>query len=144
MDIEECVEKGLLQRGKPDAVLAGKEWREAGLDLAEAKVLLKEKRFKRSIEAAYYAMFHAAKTILFKEGFREKAHYAVLVVLEDMVKNGKLGQRFADDYRAALHAREGADYHYSYSQETAVDLVLIAEEFVQEMGKQKPTEVAKG
>lgn len=135
MELEECIEKGLLQRIKPDLELAAKEWKEAGFDLADAKALLKEKRFKRSTEASYYAMFHAAKAVLFKSGFREKAHYAVFVVLQDMTKKGGLEQRFADDYRAALHAREGADYHYTYSGETAADMVAIASSFVSEMGR---------
>ena len=133
MDIDECIEAGLLQKTRPDAVLAEKEWREALLDLSEAKALLKGEMFKRSIEAGYYSMFHAAKAILFKNGFREKAHFAIIVVLEDLAKKGKLEQRFVDDYRAALHAREGADYHYTHSKETASDLLSIADEFVAEM-----------
>ncbi|MEW6329388.1 MAG: HEPN domain-containing protein [Candidatus Micrarchaeota archaeon] len=135
MDVKECIGKGLLQRVPPNRELSAKEWREAELDMAEAKALLKEKRLKRSTTTSYYAMFHAAKAVLFKLGFREKAHYAIAVVLEDLAKRGKLEMRFADDFRAAMHAREGADYHYSYSEETARSLVSIAGEFVTEMKK---------
>jgi len=39
---------------------------------------------------SYYAMFHAAKAVLFSMGLREKKHFAVTMVLEMLSKEGKI------------------------------------------------------
>lgn len=74
-------------------------------------------------------MFHSAKAVCFKQGYREKRHFAVLVVLEDLNKKGKIEVKFVNDFGAAISAREGADYRYSYSKERAEQSLKIAKEF---------------
>lgn len=133
LNVEDCIAAGHLQRIPANEGYAAKEWRECGNDFREAKDRLKAKRFKWSTISAYYAMFHAAKALLFKLGFREKAHYAIGVVLEDLVKKGKLESKYANDFRAAMSVRESADYRYVYSEETANNLVEIAGDFIAEI-----------
>ncbi len=135
MNLHECIEDGLLRKIAPDKALSGKEWSEAQLDLNDAVQLFEEKRFKRSTTAAYYAMFHAAKAVLFQLGYKENAHYAISVVLDDLVKQGKLESTHANDFRAALHARQQADYHYDYSKQNAAQVVEVAREFVKRIEK---------
>ncbi len=126
MDVDKCIELGHLQRIKPDTALAEKEIKEALYDLSDARAMLREKRFKRALATAYYATFHAAKAVLFKHGYWEKAHYAAGVVLGEFAKNGLLESRYASDFKAAMHAREEADYCYSYSKKTAEHVFKIA------------------
>ena len=94
-----------------------------------------EEDYKWCIVKCYYSMFHAAKAILFKLGYTEKKHIAVLIVLEELNKQGKLESRFITNFKASMSARQDADYHYSYSKETAEHEITIAKEFLEDMGR---------
>jgi len=72
---------------------------------------------------------------LFKAGLREKAHYAIGIVLEDFAEKGLLEQKNVEDYKAAIFAREQADYNYPHSKETAAQMLSMAKEFVSAMKK---------
>ncbi|MBI2126705.1 MAG: HEPN domain-containing protein [Thaumarchaeota archaeon] len=78
-------------------------------------------------------MFHAARAVLFGLGLREKRHFAIGVVLEDLNKKGKLESSFVNDFNAAVSAREGADYHYTYSKEAAQHSLPWQRSFFQEL-----------
>ena len=135
MGLKDVIEKGHLREIEPNIEFAFKEWKESELDLKTASSELKAGGFKWSIIKSYYSMFHAAKAVLFKAGFREKTHYAVVFVLQDFAEKGLLEQKFIEDYKAAIFAREQADYHYSHSRETALQMLEIAGEFIAEMKK---------
>ena len=129
MSIADCIEKGHLVKIKPDEVLAKKELNEAAYDIEKAEKAIGEHDYKWSIIKSYYAMFHAARAVLFRLGYHEKRHYAIAVVLEELHKQGKVTLRTIDDFKSAVAAREDADYHYTYSQETAAYTLQIAAEF---------------
>jgi len=129
MDIEECLEKGFLKKIETDENLIKKELSEADYDLERAEKAFEEEDSKWCIIKSYYSMFHSARAILFKIGYREKRHFAVGMVLEDLNKKGKLESEFINDFNAALSSREEADYHYTYSEETAKHILYIAKEF---------------
>lgn len=130
MRIEECVEKRYLVRTKPDKELIQKEVREADYDLEKAENTFREKDYKWSIVKSYYAMFHIARALLFKLGWREKRHYAVVVVLEDLNLKGKIESKYVNDFKSALYSREEADYHYVYSEELARKNLEMCKEFL--------------
>lgn len=135
MDIDKYIAGGYLKRIKPAEDLVIKEFKEAKYDLSKAKRAIDDEDYKWAIVKAYYAMFHSAKAILFKIGLREKAHFVIGEVLEEISKKGKLESSFVDDFRAAMAARIAADYHYEYSEKSARELVEIAEEFIKRMKK---------
>ncbi|MBI2507374.1 HEPN domain-containing protein [Candidatus Woesearchaeota archaeon] len=131
MDINDCLEKGILQKINVDEKLVQKEINEAYYDLESAKKAFEEGDFKWGIVKSYYSLFHAARAVLFELGYREKRHFAVRVVLEELNKKGKLEMRFINDFNAAMSSREDADYHYVYSKDIAEHNLSIAEEFIQ-------------
>jgi len=133
MDIESCLREGFLQEIKIERDLIEKELEEAKYDSGKAKRAFEEGDFKWSIVKSYYSMFHAARAVLFSLGFKERRHFAIRVVLEDLNAKGKLESRFISDFSAALGAREDADYRYTYSQETAAYLLRAAEDFLARM-----------
>lgn len=133
MNIGECVEKRFLLKIESDKKLVHKELKEADYDFKKAQKSFKEEDFKWAIVKGYYAMFHAARAVLFDLGFREKRHFAIGVVLEDLNKRGKLESRFVNDFNAGVQTREDADYHYVYSKEIAENSLIIADEFVHRM-----------
>jgi len=135
MDVEGCLREGFLQRMKVERDLIEKEFKEAKYDLGKAERALEEGDFKWSIVKSYYSMFHAARAVLFSLGFKERRHFAIRVVLEDLSAKGELENRFISDFSAALGAREDADYRYTYSQETANYLLKAAGDFLARMKK---------
>ncbi len=135
MDIESCLRDGFLQRMRVERDLIEKELEEAGYDLGKAERALDEDDFKWSIVKSYYSMFHAARAVLFSLGLRERRHFAIRVVLEDLTAKGKLESKFVSDFSAALGAREDADYRYTYTQETATYLLGAAGDFLAKMKK---------
>ncbi len=135
MDAEELIRAGYIQKVPPAKDLADKEFTEADYDLGRAHAELEGEDFKWAIVKAYYAVFHSAKGILFLLGYREKAHFAVGQMLELLSKDGKLESSFVADFKAALSARQGADYHYDYSRALAKEMVELADGFVARMKK---------
>jgi uncharacterized protein (UPF0332 family) len=135
MDIETCMQEGFLQRIEVEPDLIEKELGEAKYDIRKAERAFEDGDFKWSIVKSYYSMFHAARVVLFSLGFKERRHFAIRVVLENLNMKGKLESRFISDFSAALGAREDADYRYTYSQETAAYLLKAAGDFLVRMKK---------
>ena len=133
MDIETCLREGFLQQIKVERDLIEKEFKEARYDIGRAERAFEEGDFKWSIVKSYYSMFHAARAVLFSLGLKERRHFAIRVVLEDLNAKGKLESKFISDFSAALGAREDADYSYTYSQETADYLLKAAGDFLARM-----------
>lgn len=135
MEIDELMEKGYLTRISVDKKLISKELEEAEYDLGRANIALGQKDFKWAIIKAYYSMFHAAKSLLFSLGLKERKHFAVGMVLEQLNEDGKLESKYVNDFRAAMSSREDVDYRYVHSSDTAIYIVDIAEEFLDKIKK---------
>ena len=133
MNIKDCLAKGYLKRIDPDFELASKEINEAKYDIEKAKKAFDDEDYKWCIIKAYYAMFHAAKAALFTSGYVEKRHIAVLIVLEEFEKEGRLSSISITDFKAAMTSREDADYHYSYSHKVAEQEIQAAIDFLDEI-----------
>lgn len=118
---------------KPAPDLVKKELDEADYDYESAEKAFSDEDWKWAIVKSYYCMFHAARAVLFKLGLKETRHFAIGIVLEDLSKKGKLEAKYVNYFDAAVSAREDADYHYSYSKDTAGHTLEIAEEFLERM-----------
>lgn len=129
MDFTSLVALGYLSKIQPSLDLAQKEMLENDIDLKAAESELKNGGYKWSIIKSYYSMFHSSKSILFLLGYKEKSHFGVGESLSVLSKSGKLESSFVNDFKAAISAREGADYHYSHDESTAKDMYLIAKGF---------------
>ncbi len=133
MNIEDCIRKGYLQKIKPDPELIKKEFEESAYDLEKAGKALEDEDFKWAIVKGYYSMFHSARAVLFSMGLRERRHFAVEIVLENLSKKGKIEVIYLDYFSASMEARENADYRYKYSKETAEEMIEYAEKFLEKM-----------
>lgn len=135
MDIKKCLEEGFLKKVKPNKKEIEKEIKESRSDLKDARFSFKMGKYKWCTIQAYYSMFHAARSVLISQGFKERRHFAICVVLESLTKNKKLEAYFVDDFKAAMFAREEADYESYYSKERAEQVLATAEEFYERMRK---------
>jgi len=133
MDLEECLEKGFLKKTKVERERIEKELDESEKDFKDANASLRARKFKWAIIQSYYSMFHAAKAVLLSLGFKERRHFAIAVVLDDLVKGKKLESKFVDYFKAGVFTREEADYELEYSQERAKSLLETVEEFNRRM-----------
>ncbi|HIH17257.1 MAG TPA: HEPN domain-containing protein [Nanoarchaeota archaeon] len=133
MDLNKAISERRLVKIEPSEDLAVKELKESLNELKRAKKASSDNDEKLVITSSYYSMFHAAKALLFKLGWLEKSHIAILVILEDLNKKGKLETRFLNYYRSAMNAREAADYNYTYSSAAAEECLSRAEEFSKEI-----------
>jgi len=133
MNIRKAIKEGILEKIDIDKKLISKEFSESEYDFEKAEKAFEEEDYKWCIIKCYYSMFHSARAILFKLGFKERRHFAIKVVLDDLNIKGKLESIYVNDFKAAVSAREDADYHYSYSKESAEHIKDIAEEFNNKM-----------
>jgi hypothetical protein len=76
-----------LLRIRADRKLVLKEIEGASYDLRRARKSLDDDDAKWAIVKAYYAMFHAARALLFSKGFREKSHRALLAALRELFRS---------------------------------------------------------
>lgn len=133
MNIKDCLKKRFLLKIKPKKDIVKKEIDEAEYDFKKAEEAFNEEDYKWSIVKGYYSMFHAARAVLFNLGLREKKHFVIGIVLEDLNKKGKLELKYVNNFKAASSSREDADYHYTYSKEIAKHNLEIAKEFIDKM-----------
>lgn len=137
MDIKECFEKGLLKRDIKDIRRSAKS-----IEAAKRKIEIAKKTFdvdilEESIINAYASMFHASRAILFRDGVKEKSHYAVYVYLREMYKE-KIEARFLNEFNSLRMERHELIYGLEKSKLDKTEtqnIILIAEEFVKMVEK---------
>ncbi len=93
LTLKECLEKGLLKEVQPDTEKALRSIEQAEHKLGLAKESKKAKIFESAIVSAYTSIFHAARAILYKDGFKERSHYGVYVYIKEKYSD-KLERRF--------------------------------------------------
>lgn len=129
-ELKMALERGRILPFADGPKLISKELRAAGDDLAEARDRFAQGRFKYATITAYYAMFHAARALLYRQKYREKSHRFLLVALEAFyVESGKMTPDLARGFRNAMILREEADYHGDFSEVGAQSAVTMAERF---------------
>jgi len=130
-EFDDCLKRKKIVRFLAAPGLAVKEARTAEEDLSAAKLSLKQKNYKWATIQAYYAMFHAARTMLYLKGYREKSHYCLILSMKAFyVSEGALDARLVESFHLAKVLRENADYENTFDSESAKSLVGQAEEFV--------------
>lgn len=132
-DFKECLEKKKIIPFPKGKRLINKELKTAREDLEDGKFGLAHGRYKWSTIQGYYAMFHAARAMLYSQGYREKSHYCLSVALRALfVDKGKLDIEFVEAFNNAMMLRENADYRTRFSKSGAKLVLEKAEEFLNE------------
>lgn len=130
-EFDDCLKKGKIVSFPLAKKFVAKELKAAEQDLETAKRSIQQKDYKWATVQAYYAMFHAARTLLFHKGYREKSHYCLMLAMKAFyVSEGKMEMRLAESLQMARSLRESADYDNVFDKNSAVSLVEQAVEFV--------------
>jgi len=81
-------------------------------------------------------MFHSARAILFRDGYREKSHYCIARYLEEKYVKGKLLEEkwinLLDHHRELRHGSQ-YDIAFHTPRSEAQDTLKTAKEFVKRM-----------
>jgi uncharacterized protein (UPF0332 family) len=137
MNVGECLNKGLLKKDNADLGKAKRSLEVARFKLTEADSLFNIKMFDMCLVNAYSSMFHSARSLLFKDGFKERSHYALYVYLNEKYKD-RIEPRFLNELN--LLRLERHDVFYSLeikkieSQE-AEDALILAKDFLKAVEK---------
>ncbi len=130
-EFDDCLKRGKIVRFPAAKKLVMKELGVAKADLVASRRSLKQKNYKWVTVQAYYTMFHAARTLLYDKGYREKSHYCLILAMKEFyVSEGILEMRLVESLQAAKAMREGADYENTFDPKSARALVEQAEEFL--------------
>jgi len=133
-DFERCLDKRWLVRMPEARYLVTKELQVARDDLAEAEGGYERGSYKWSTIQSHYAMFHAARALLYSRGYREKSHYCLSVAMRHLfVNEGVLNEALVDDMDDARALREDADYRSEFSQAGAHHNLESAREMVEQV-----------
>ena len=131
-DFKQCLESKKIipfARGKE---LIEKEISIAQSDLSDARAGFDNQRYKWSTIQAYYSMFHAARALIYSQGYREKSHYCLAVALRVLfVDEGKMDAQTVRDFFNAMNLREAADYEAEFSQSGAKAVIASAGRFIE-------------
>lgn len=132
-DFKNCLDKKRLYRSDNAKALATKEHKSAINDLGDAKFSLSKGRYKWATIQAYYAMFHAARALLYSRGYRERSHRCVVIGIEHLFGSEKLiDLKWIRALKNTMSLREDADYTDEYSREGADASINNAEGFLKE------------
>jgi uncharacterized protein (UPF0332 family) len=135
-DFERCIKERHLIKIKASSEMIEKEIKSAEYDLERSKESIKDEDYKWASVQAYYSMFHAAKALVLKKGYREKSHYCLIIAVRELyVKDGKINEEIAETLELCMHLRHDADYGLIYDKESAETATHYAQKFLLETKK---------
>lgn len=132
MDVTECIEKGLLKQIEKNSKKALRSIEMSKLKLMKASKLLDAGFSEDSFANSYTAIFHASRALLFRDGFKERSHYAVYVYLKEKYAN-KLEPRFLNEFDILRMERHEIQYSLepkNIKKEESVRVLRVAKDFV--------------
>lgn len=135
-EFERCLDKRWLVRMPEARYLVTKELQVAQDDLAEAEAGYERRSYKWSTIQSYYAMFHAARALLYSRGYREKSYHCLSVAMRHLfVSKGSLSRTLIDDMDDARALREDADYRAKFSPASTQHNLEAARGLVDRVGE---------
>jgi uncharacterized protein (UPF0332 family) len=131
-EFKQCLENKKLASFARGKKLVKKQLSVARSDLVDAKAGYENGRHKWSTIQGYYAMFHAARALVYSRGDREKSHYCLAAALTALlVDENKIDAQLVRDFLNAMNLREAADYEAEFSQSGAKAVIASAEKFIE-------------
>jgi len=118
-----------LVKARISAGMIRREVEAAQSDLRDARDSLERDKFKWATIQGYYSMFHSARALLYRRGYREKSHAALSVAIRELY-SGELELSLIDGFEEAMNLRQEADYGLKFSEAGATETVEGAERFL--------------
>ena len=130
-EYDECLQKGKIKPFSRGSVLAAKELETAASDLDSAEKTFSDGNYKWATIQVYYAMFHAARALLYSKDMRERSHYCLMVAVKELFINTRLiPAALFEALKEAKNLREDADYYNRWSEAGCGRLLASGREFI--------------
>ncbi|NTW28166.1 MAG: HEPN domain-containing protein [Coriobacteriia bacterium] len=130
-DFEKCLASNRIVKQEHAVHLIPAEIGSARNDLRWAEASFESGNPKWATIQAYYGIFHAARALLFSQGYREKSHFCLKAAIQALfVDEGVLAQEYLDDFDTTMLLRETADYRSDFSRDGAESAVEAARRFL--------------
>ena len=132
-ELKECFDKGLLKKTIKQTDMAIKDLNQARFFLSETQDLLDIDKKIVAALSLYNAFFHCARTLLFKDGIKERSHYCIARYIEqEYVKMKKIDVRFLNAFETIMSIRHNAQYSTESVEieEDLAELYNLCEEFI--------------
>lgn len=100
--------------------------------LEDAKIMFENKRYKNTLNRAYYSIFHAIRAVNALNGYDSSKHSGVIAYFnQEYVKTGIFEKEASKIIKRASESREKADYldFFAASREDAQNQIEYAETF---------------
>jgi len=138
MNIEQCLEQGLLVKSKPEPEKAFSSIEMAKHKLELAKTEFEHDLFESAVTSAYASMFHSARALLFRDGFKERSHFAVYVYINEKY-SGKIERKYLGELNALRLQRHdlmyGLERNAEVRESDADTAIKMADGFLQAVRK---------
>lgn len=132
LEFQKCLENKKIRSFPKGKTLVSKELEIATEDWKAAKESLTKKNYKWSTIQSYYSMFHAARALLYNQGYRERSHYCLVVGIRELyVNKNLLSHTLVEALQLGKTLRENADYYADFSQTGAENMLDKAKEFLE-------------
>ena len=129
MNMEDCLKKGLLRAHNFSKETVEKEMENAIRHLDNAERNYEFDMMDVAIVSSYTAMFHAARALLFRDGYKERSHVCLVVFLRERHPETREFAELFDIYRRNRHqSLYGIDYEPL--EDDAKAGIDIAREFI--------------
>ncbi len=107
--IEDLIKKGLLAKMQPDKQKAFNSLELAEGRIDKGKAELKAEFFDDALLSAYTSMFHSCRALMFKDGFKERSHYAVCEYIREKYQ-GKIEAKYINELNVLRTMRHKVIY----------------------------------
>jgi len=135
-NIDELLKKGRLRQALCSVDMISKELNVGKTDLMSSQKSLDDKNYKWAIIQAYYSIFHAARAMVYKAGFREESHTALKLAFKELYVDTEIvSVQTYYTLERGMNLREMADYKENYSQSSAENLIASVSKAIEEIGK---------
>ena len=138
MNVEECLAEGLLKKTDPDRKKALRSLELSAHKIEIAKRELKAGIYENVVISAYTSMFHSARALLYRDGYKERSHYAIFVYLNEKYTD-KMERRYLHEFNSLRMERHELMYGLEKLPEIlkaeAESVVEIAEGFLEQVKK---------
>ncbi len=122
--IDDLLLRGKLKRAVISKEMCLKEYDVSEKDLESAKKSFEDNNFKWATIQAYYAVFHAVRSVVYKSGYREESHAAMKTAFKELfIDNHILPHKVYSVLERGMDLREMADYKETYSKDGAEALI---------------------
>ncbi len=118
--MKKFIGRGKLKKAAISEEMIAKEFNIGVKDLASAQQSFDLGNYKWATIQAYYGIYHAVRSLVFKSGYREESHFALKVAFKELYIDTSILD--LDVYRTlqrGMDLRELADYKETFSENSA-------------------------